>query len=230
MRSSHVYPLTNKKSSASTRSIEAVLLLAGQDTMTLVAAAAGDADSRRRQLRTVGMRLAGTTATIVAGLLAVLGTSCSSGTGPLDDGTYRVTVSGSVTASFEGRAGFGVLAEGWGIMLRPRDPGGDGWIVRFDRNGPRPRAGETVPVGEVMRGAEIVEPYTYAIGAVIRYVDPGPGTAWDTRSGWIRITRSTPRQLAGTFEITAQPYSDNAPGPITAKGAFTAVCFLDAGC
>jgi hypothetical protein len=176
------------------------------------------------------MRLAGLPTAILAGILTALGTSCSSGTGPPDGGAYRITVSGSVTASFEGRAGFGVLPEGWGISLMPRAPGGDGWTVHLDRTGPRPRAGETVPVGEVVRGAEIVEPYTYATGMVSRYVHPGPGTTWDSRSGWIRISRSTPTQLAGTFEITAQPSSNNAPGPITVRGAFTAVCFLDAGC
>jgi hypothetical protein len=176
------------------------------------------------------MRLARPTATVAVGLLFALGSSCGRTVEPLDEGVYAVTVNGSIAASGEGRAGFGILPTGWGISLMPREPGGDGWTVRLDRNGPPPRAGDRLPVGAVVRDGDPVESYPYATALVGRYLQPGPGTLWDGQSGWIRILRATPERLVGTFELTAVPYSDDAPGPITVIGRFSAVCFLDAGC
>ncbi|MFN2564006.1 MAG: hypothetical protein ABR499_03230, partial [Gemmatimonadaceae bacterium] len=127
-----------------------------------------------------------------------------------------------------GWAGFGADRSGWGISLLPWDRGGDGWVMQLYQRGPRPPDGATVFVGHRAQSGAVE---TYAIGDVSNYVSPGPADFWETRAGWIRIHRSTPQRLVGTFEITLQPpEGSTAPGPITVTGTFTAFCFLSTGC
>jgi hypothetical protein len=156
--------------------------------------------------------------------VALLSSCGGGGTEPQDRGSYRMTITGSVTDVAEGPAGFATAPDGWTLILLPPGFLGDGWDMFVQGVGPRPANGAVIPVS----AGDLESPSS-----------PGEATAsltrsrgdsfdfWVATAGEIRITRSSESRLSGTFELSAESLLVDGSGPITVRGTFDAIFMGD---
>ncbi len=159
----------------------------------------------------------------IVGFLALLA-SCGGGTEPQREGSYRATITGSISETAEGPAAFMDGVEGWTLLLMPGEFE-DGWSLFLSALGPRPAAGAIIP----LRPRDFSTPLSLgeATGDVAR---SGPADAfevWMISSGQLRVTMSSSSRLAGTFELSAEPFFEDGPGAIAMTGTFEAILIGD---
>lgn len=150
---------------------------------------------------------------------AALLSSCGGGTEPDDRGSYRATITGSVTATAEGPAGFAASQGQWALLLLPNEFE-EGWDIFINGFGPRPAVGAIISI----RAFDLEDPpsSSEAFGDVTQ-MGPNVFEAWLASAGEIRITASSGSRLRGTFEMSAQSPFVDGPGPITVTGTFDAI-------
>jgi hypothetical protein len=149
--------------------------------------------------------------------------TCGGGTEPRDEGSYSANITGAVTATAEGMAGFTTSGGEWGLVMLPRRFG-EGWQIFLVTRGPRPAAGTTISI----RSPDASEPSTgtHATGDVSR-MTTDEFDFWIASAGEIRILASSPSRLSGTFELTAESFIAEGPGQIAVTGTFDALYLPD---
>jgi hypothetical protein len=155
----------------------------------------------------------------------VIQASCGGGgTEPQNRGSYRVSITGAVTASARGPAGFVVSDPEWAVMLLP-EAFTLGWDVFLRGTGPRPAAGTTIAIRSF--GPNGSAPINGVIADVGRFGNDGSFDLWAATSGQIRIVTSTTSRLSGTLELSAESLVADSRGPITVTGTFDAIFMGD---
>jgi hypothetical protein len=158
------------------------------------------------------------TAAMFACATALL-SSCGGGTEPNDRGSYRATITGSVTATAEGPAGFVVSDGQWALVLLPTELE-EGWDIFINGFGPRPAVGAIISI----RAFDLEDPpSSNEAFADVTQMGPNVFEAWLASAGEIRITASSGSRLRGAFEMSAQSPFVDGPGPITVTGTFDAI-------
>jgi hypothetical protein len=149
----------------------------------------------------------------------VLIASCGGGTEPQDRGSFQASVTGSVTETVEGGAGFTDIAGEWALHLLPNTPE-EGWQFLVRLGGPRPGAGTLIQI--VRRDPGQPPPAGEASGDVARLA-PAGFDYWVLSGGFIGIGISTPSRMSGSFQLSAEPLFSDGRGPIAVTGTFEAI-------
>jgi hypothetical protein len=147
--------------------------------------------------------------------------SCGGGgTEPQSRGSYRISITGAVTASAEGPAGFVASDPEWTVVLLP-EQFTRGWDVFIRGTGPRPAVGTTFAIRAL--GPNGSAPVDGVIADVAHSGNDGSFDLWAATSGQIRIVTSTTARLSGTIEFSAESLVGEGQGPITVTGTFDAI-------
>jgi hypothetical protein len=172
---------------------------------------------------TLGLGWRSRRAAVLLGCL-VLQASCGGGTEPRNQGSYRISITGSVTASAEGPAGFAVTDREWALIMLPKGFT-QGWHIFLAGGGSRPAAGTTIAIRTHDPNAGF--PLDGVAGDVSYSGADDTFELWAATSGEIRIVTSSPSRLSGTLELTAEPLLADGLGPITVTGTFDAIFMGD---
>ena len=147
--------------------------------------------------------------------------ACSDGTGPetLSPGTFRVVVTGARSERFTGDAKISnPFPDFYTITLTPRSGGPDfGLGIGFFALG-RPAVG----THQIRRFGEAPE---MSAGCV--RTPSGTGCPlWSSERGELRVTRSSPERVAGSFtaDLVDMPFNPAGTARLHVEGAFDARC------
>ena len=145
-------------------------------------------------------------------------------TEPEERGQFQASVTGSVTETASGHAGFAEIGAEWNLHLMPEDIVEGGWDFSIRTSGPRPLTGAVIEIESRDPG----EPPASgkASGSVVRFT-PGAFGYWILSSGELRITASSPSRMSGTFQLSAETLFGDGPGPIGITGTFDAIAMGD---
>ncbi len=155
---------------------------------------------------------------VLASFVATL-VSCG-GTEPEERGQFHASVTGSVTETVDGHAGFTEIDGEWSLHLLPEDFVEGGWQLLVGTIGPRPLIGTIIEIeardpGEPPASGK-------ASGDVVR-LTPAEFDYWILTSGELRITASSSSRMSGTFQLSAEPFFSDGRGPIAISGTFDAI-------
>ena len=140
-------------------------------------------------------------------------------------GSGSVTTSGAVTASGSGAAVFQSIASGgttlFQIAIAPASASNTTWTLQIASYSGRPAAG-TYNLGPL--SASSTNPT-----ANFYYTSGGTIQSFNSTSGQLVITGSSPLEVRGSFTFTATDPA-NSSSSVTAHGSFTAQCAPGMAC
>lgn len=163
----------------------------------------------------------------VAASALVLFTSACGGDGPVAPGmgSGSLTATGAVSASGSGMALFQSVSSGgtslFQIVIAPVTQSATLWQLQIANYTGRLAAGtyNLLPLS----------PSSGAPTATLYYTSGGNMQLFNSTSGQLVITSSSPLAVRGTFTFTASD-PGGAPGTVTAQGSFNAQCAPGTGC
>jgi len=163
-------------------------------------------------------------------LLAAACGGSDKSTGPVDinDSSFTANLTGAVTRTVTGKAGFGVQTagenQGFGLVLgiTSQGTGNPTNIFFFRDQGVRPANG-THTLGNVSDGADV--PAEQIAASILIDANGGAsGTICMSTGGTLTITESSATRLKGTYTVQAEclTIGEEEPEVITATGSFNA--------
>jgi hypothetical protein len=165
---------------------------------------------------------------IVASALATVGCGDDDSTGPggVREGTGTVVTTGAVTASGSGQAIFQSMSSGttrlFQLVVAPANTSGtNAWSLQIVSTAGRPAAGTYQLSPLSGSGSNLTATFYYVNGGAIEM--------FNSTSGELVITSSSPSAVRGTIAFTGRA-AIGGTSTVTTEGAFNAPCAPGFGC